>query len=406
MERRRFYITMGELKRYRVTLKCLEGEISAKDASFLLGLGYRQFLRIKKEVKERGIEGVIRKTGSGKPSTPGSIRKEIERLYTGVYGNRFNILHFKEKLQEFHNIELSYETIREILIKANLHRPKQKKRKHRKRRQRMPMAGMLIQMDSSYHKWIEEINEKWHLTYMIDDATNEVLYARFYPKDTTFSNMEVIRKAIETKGVFMALYVDKASHFKTTRYGGLHYNVSIEQEETQIDEALGELGITLITANSPQAKGRVERLFGFFQDRLINEMWLKKIKDYSEANKFLLEEFLPWYNKKYKREAKEVYRKLQERENPDLIFTKRYTRRVNKDNTISIFGTIIQIPPTKRALSLMRSPVEVRLSSSNKMWILYKGEVIHESILPETNKMLKKEERIENLLKERRYAKM
>lgn len=94
MERRRFYITMGELKRYRVTLKCLEGEISAKDASFLLGLGYRQFLRVKKEVKERGIEGVIRKTGSGKPSTPSSIRKEIERLYAGVYGNRFNILHF------------------------------------------------------------------------------------------------------------------------------------------------------------------------------------------------------------------------------------------------------------------------------------------------------------------------
>lgn len=181
--------------------------------------------------------------------------------------------------------------------------------------------------------------------------------------------------------------------------------VSIEQEETQIDEALDEFGITLITANSPQAKGRVERLFGFFRDRLINEMWLKKIKDYDEANKFLLEEFLPWYNKKYKREAKEAYRKLQERENPDLIFTKRYTRRVNKDNTISIFGTIVQIPPTKRALSLMRSSVEVRLSSSNKMWILYKGEVIRETVLPENNKMLKKEKKIENLLKERSYAK-
>ena len=95
-------------------------------------------------MKERGIKGVIRKTGSGKPSTPDSIRKEIERLYTEVYGNRFNILHFKEKLQEFHNIDLCYETIREILIKANLHKPKQKKKKHRKRRQRMPMAGMLI----------------------------------------------------------------------------------------------------------------------------------------------------------------------------------------------------------------------------------------------------------------------
>ena len=115
----------------------------------------------------------------------------------------------------------------------------------------MPNAGMLVQMDSSQHQWLEHIPIKWWLIIMIDDATNEVPYARFFLICTMFANMHVIRRFIEKKGLFSALYVDKASHFETTRHGGLHCNVSPEQDETQIERALKELGITLITANSP-----------------------------------------------------------------------------------------------------------------------------------------------------------
>ncbi|MGQ9570911.1 MAG: ISNCY family transposase, partial [Thermodesulfovibrionales bacterium] len=121
-------------------------------------------------------------------------------------------------------------------------------------------------------------------------------------------------------GCFMSLYTDKASHFKTTRYGGVHYNVRLEQNDTQIKRALSELGITLIFANSPQAKGRIERLFGFLQDRLIKEMRLRQIKDYKEANRFLKEEFLPWYNQRYTLPVKSSYRPLPENCKLENIF--------------------------------------------------------------------------------------
>jgi hypothetical protein len=111
--------------------------------------------------------------------------------------------------------------------------------------------------------------------------------------------MKVLKEYIKRRGLFIALYVDKASHFKTTRHGGIHYEVSVEQEETQIQRALKALNINIVYANSPQAKGRIERLFRFFQDRLINEIKLKEIKDYETANRFLEEEFLPWYNSHY-----------------------------------------------------------------------------------------------------------
>ncbi len=117
---------------------------------------------------------------------------------------------------------------------------------------------------------------------MVDDADGFV-YAEFHPSETVWANICVIRAYIEQRGVFMALYTDKASHFRTTRHGGLHYEVEVEQKETQIERALNELGIKLINANTPQAKGRVERKFRFFQDRLIKEMRLRGIKDYGEA---------------------------------------------------------------------------------------------------------------------------
>ena len=128
----------------------------------------------------------------------------------------------------------------------------------------MPKAGMLVQMDSSQHYWLPLVENKWWLVAMVDDATNEVPYAHFFPKDALFGNMHVIKHFIHIKGVFMSLYVDKASHFKTTRHGGLHYNASQEQEETQIERALEELDINIIPANSPQAKGRLMNYLSFF----------------------------------------------------------------------------------------------------------------------------------------------
>jgi len=261
-------------------------------------------------------------------------------------------------------------------------------------------------MDSSQHRWLPDIPQAWWLLAMIDDATNEVSYARFFPKDTLFANMHVLRRFIELKGMFMSLYVDKASHFKTTRYGGLHVNVSAEQEETQIERALAELDINIIPANSPQAKGRIEVTFRFFQDRLIKEMRLAKIKNYTQANRFLLEKFLPWYNAKYTHQAESVYLSVSKEKDLDLIFCIKKERTVNGDNTIPLYGQIIQIPPNDIRLSFAHVKVDVCLLEDKRVFVLYKGKVIAESKLSKNNKVIKKDKQIEALLNNREYALM
>jgi len=240
--------------------------------------------------------------------------------------------------------------------------------------------------------------------YLFNDASNFVPFAKFYPYEGVFPCREVIKKTIEIKGLFHALYVDKASHFKTTRYGGLHVNINDEHEHTHIERALNELGINLIPANSPQAKGRIERLFRTFQDRLIKEMRLNNIKNYDSANHFLISEFLPYYNRKFAKSNSipSVYSKLTNL-NLDFIFCKKYQRKVNFDNTIKIFGKIIQIPPSKYRLSFARCVVDVCLLPDNKLFILYKNNIIHSCPLPD-NKFTKVEKKIDKFLSQRVYA--
>ncbi len=230
MKEPKVLVTMQDIQRYRILKDVIEKKLKAVQASVILGISYIHTLRLKQKVVQAGLKGLLRPGREAPNKIPDEKIKLIASLYKKYYWD-FNIMHFKDKLAQLHNISLSYESIRKILIKENIHQPKKKKIVHRQRR-RMPKAGMLAQMDSSQHRWLEHIPEKWWLTAMIDDATNEVPYAKFFPKDTLFSNMLVLRRFIEIKGVFYSLYVDKASHFKTTRHGGLHYTVNPEQDET------------------------------------------------------------------------------------------------------------------------------------------------------------------------------
>ncbi len=175
----------------------------------------------------------------------------------------------------------------------------------------------------------------------------------------------------------MALYTDKASHFKTTRHGGLHYHVEVEQNETQIERALREPGISLINTNSPQAKGKIERKFRFFQDRLIKEMRLRGIKTYKKANRFLKEEFLPWCNERYMQKVESVYRPLSEGVDLDIIFSIRQFRRVNRDNTVSYKKRLFQIPPTNGVRSFSGKWIEVSEKENGRVDLLYEGKKIN-----------------------------
>ena len=402
MKEPKVLVTMKDIQRYKVIKDVLEKKLKAISASQILGLSYIHLLRLKKKVKEYGFRGLLRCGREAPNKIPDKLADKVVELRKKYYYD-FNILHFKDKLEEVHKMHLSYESIRQILIHAKEHYPKKKKKIHRMRR-RMPKAGMLVQMDSSQHYWLPLVENKWWLIAMVDDATNEVPYAGFFPKDTLFGNMHVIRRFIQIKGLFMSLYVDKASHFKTTRHGGLHYNVAQEQEETQIERALEELDINIIPANSPQAKGRIEVTFRLFQDRLIKEMRLAGIKNYDEANRFLNEKFLPWYNVKYTHKAESAYGPLPKDKNLDLIFSIKKERTVNMDNTIQIYGQIIQIPPSNIKRTFAKSKVDVCLLEDNRIFVLYKGSVIAESKLSNDNKVIRKDKKIEKLLNDREYV--
>ncbi|WP_460178116.1 transposase family protein [Thermodesulfovibrio hydrogeniphilus] len=213
--------------------------------------------------------------------------------------------------------------------------------------------------------------------------------------------MSVIRAYIEQRGVFMALYTDKASHFRTTRHGGLHYHVEVQHKETQIARALNELGIKLINANTPQAKGRVERKFRFFQDRLIKEMRLSGIRDYDEANKFLKEEFLTWSNSRYTLSVESLYMPVATEKDLDLVFSIKHPRKVNKDNTLRYCGGVYQILPVKGIKSLAGKWVEVCELRDGRMEILWEGKRIGYSEIKGLDKTekerLKEKEEILNL---------
>lgn len=404
MKERRLLVTMKDVQRYRILKDVLEKKLKGVEAAGALGLHPVHISRLKKKLLNGDFETLLRKPPKQPPNQKISESKtrKILRLRKDIYYD-LNIMHFTDKLHEVHKMRYSYESIRQLLIKAEQHTPKKRRKIHRQRR-RMPKAGLLVQMDSSQHNWLAHIKEKWWLIAAIDDATNEVPYATFCSKDTLYGNMHVLRRYIEIKGLFMSLYVDKASHFKTTRHGGLHLNVAQEHGETQIERALDELGINIIPANSPQAKGRIEVTFRLFQDRLIKEMRLAGIKNYQEANKFFNNKFLPWYNARYTHEAESAYAPIPKDKNLDFIFCIKKERTVNNDNTFPLYGQTIQIPPSNIKRTFARSKIDVCLFEDKRVFALYKGFVIVESKLSKDNKILKEDRKIEKFLNNREYA--
>jgi hypothetical protein len=404
MDRQKLLVTMKDIQKYKVLKDVTEKKLKGTQAAQILNLTPVHISRLKRRFLKEGFHGLLRKTPTSRPNKKINDKdvENILKLRKELYYD-FNIMHFMDKLHELHNMPYCYESIRQILIKHNEHFPKKKKKVHRQRR-RMPKAGMLVQMDSSEHYWLPLVENKWWIIAMIDDATNEVPYAQFFPKDTLFANMHVIRRFIEIKGTFMSLYVDKASHFKTTRHGGLHYNVAREHGDTQIERALNELDINIITANSPQAKGRIEVTFRLLQDRLIKEMRLTNIKNYQQANKFLINKFLPWYNAKYTHHAESAYMPLPIDKDLDLVFCTKRVRTVSNDNNIQVYGQTIQIPPSKIAVSLAKRKVDVCMLDDNRIFVLYKNNLIAESKLSKNNKILKKEKDTEKLLNQRQYV--
>ena len=374
----RWQLSQKELARYSIIENTIEGYLKADIAAEELCLSKRQVFRLKRKLKEQGIEGLIH--GNRGRASPRRIsdpmRDTIDYLYQGKYTG-FNISHFTEMLAEREEIFISRETVRGILLEKGSYEKKKKYPKHRSFREPMPKEGMMLQFDTSDHDWLEARGPRIKLIGGIDDASKDVPWALFALKDSVEENMAVLKRIIKRKGIPLSLYVDKDSKFITTRHGGLHVNIKKDQEKTQMARAWDELGINVIYAESPQAKGRIERLWGTFQDRLISELRLEGISSLEGANRYLHTVFLPKYNKKFTRRPKveeSAYRMIAKGMDLDRVFSIKEERRVQGDNTISYKGKLYQILPTETRFGFAKAKVEIQKHLDGTIHIFYKGE--------------------------------
>ncbi len=380
MNKKRVTLTHKELKRLKVVQEIEAGRMTASQGAEALELSVRQVRRLKKAYQEQGAVGLAH-GNRGKASTrrtPATMRKRVVALANTEYQD-YNDQHFTEELEERYRIRLSRSTVRRIRRAAGLGSPRQRRApKHRQRRERKPMAGMLLQTDGSDHDWLEGRGPGLTLIAYIDDATGEVPGAVFRDEEDAAGYLLALRDIGQTHGLPLAVYADRHSIFRSPKEPTLEQQLAGQQPRSQFGRALDELAIQLIPAHSPQAKGRVERLFGTLQDRLVKELRRARACTIQDANR-VLEDFLPRFNRRFKKQAAQpgsAYRQWPADLHPDDVLCFKFTRVVANDNTISFSGHQLQIPPGSQRRSFVRARVEVRQHLDASLAVHYQGQTI------------------------------
>lgn len=286
------------MKVQEVILRAMDGRLKWYQAAEILGISDRQMRRWKQRYARWGYDGLFDRRRQ-QPS-PKRVAVDVVRQVLTLYRERYfdcNVLHFHEKLQAEHQITLSYTWVKTALQMAGLVAKEARRGTHRKARPRRPLRGMLLHTDASTHAWIPGLAGTQDLIAVLDDATSEVYYARFVPQESTKTMLAALQAVVERRGLFCALYTDRGSHFLTTRTGRSPHRPQAATDPTQIQRALGQLGITLIPARSPQARGRMERLWESWQGRLPQELRLAGIHTVEGAHAFLDATWLPFHNR-------------------------------------------------------------------------------------------------------------
>jgi transposase len=332
-----------EIERLKVITDVIEKKISRKKAAVRLNLSSRQIRRLIKRFKAEGASGLTNKhrNSVSNRKLPDEVKPKVLSLYKEKYPD-FGPTFFCEKLFELHHITLSKETARKWLIEEGLLQRARKTVIRKQLRERKQCFGEMLQLDGSHHDWFEKRRDKAVLMAFIDDATGMV-YALFYEYEGTIPAMDLLKQYIEEYGLPMSIYSDRHTTYKSTDKN--------KEALSQFGRALEELGIELIHANTPQAKGRVERLFGTLQDRLVKEMRLKNISDIETANNFL-KEYLPVFNSKFNVipfDNTDVNIKIDKTVNLDDYLCVKQERTVKNDNTISYNSKLYQLEPGIRA---------------------------------------------------------
>ena len=335
-----------------VIAKVVEGKISINNATKLLNKSRRTIERYLQKYQQVGITFIVHQNVGKSPAnkTPDKLKRAVQALIKEKYFD-VNLAHLRELLDDNEQIQVKRETLRSWAHEIHhVKRAKRRRTQARKRRERMESSGLLLQMDGSPHRWFGD--KKSCLIAIIDDATSEV-HAEFFKSETTIACLKVLRDYIAQKGVFKTLYVDRAGIFG----GPKRCNFS------QVQRACNELGIEIIFANSPQGKGRIERSFDTFQDRLIPELRLNKIKDMKSANKYLQDVFIPSFWHKHievtSRNDVSEFTTVPEHINLDDIFVLKEYRKIRNDHTFS-YGNKFYLIESPLKHSIAKQKIEIR----------------------------------------------
>jgi hypothetical protein len=309
---------------------------------------------------------------------PEGLNQKVIELAGGKYRG-FNHTHLTEKLRECEQMHLSRSSVRSLLLKSGIHSPRKRQPpKHRSRRERYPQEGMLLQTDGSDHDWLEGRGPRLCLIGAIDDATGKVPYALFQEHEDARGYMLMLQGIVLNRGIPLALYHDRHSIFDISEDKLPSIEEQLEGKEllTQLGRLLKELGIESISAHSPQAKGRVERLWETFQDRLCSELRLAGARTMKEAN-LVLARFLPDYNRRFAVTAQEpgiAYRKVPAEFKPEEYFCFKYERVIGNDNVVRYEGHRLQVLPSRCRLSYARCKVIVCLGLDYSLAVYYQGQ--------------------------------
>jgi len=368
-----------EQRRLMVLNEVGRGRLGGRQAAEVLNLSLRQSRRLIAAYRKEGAQALAHGNRGRKPpnSIEEELRQQVLELASCKYSG-FNHQHLTELLAEREDIFLSRSSVRNILLESGIRSPRKRRPpKHRSRRERYPREGMLLQIDGSPHDWLKGRGPRLSLIGAIDDATGKVPYALFQEQEDSRGYFLMLREIILKEGIPLALYHDHHSIFEIypDKLPSIEEQLEGKRPSTQFGRLMEELGITSIPANSPQAKGRIERLWGTFQDRLVSELRLAGASTIEEANQVLWN-FLPRYEQRFAVPAREpglAYRKTNDSFRPEEVFCFKHERVVGPDNVVRFGGHRLQVLPTSGRISYARARIGVQERLDGSLAVYYQG---------------------------------
>ena len=371
-------LSMNEIKRLYVVQQIADGKMTGRQAAERLGLSLRQVRRLIAQYRKAGTPGLVH-GNRGRPAhnrVDEAVRAKIQGLLEAEYRD-YNDSHLTEELAEAHGLKVSRATLRRIRRAMGQKSPRKRRSpRHRRRRERKAQAGLLLQGDGSRHDWLEGRGPWLTLVGYIEDATGEVCGANFRDEEDAtgyFLGLQAICRALGIPG---AVYVDRHTIFQSPTKATLEQQLNGERPKSQFGRLADELEIELILARSPQAKGRVERLWGTLQDRLVKALRQAGASNLAEANQ-VLADFLPKYNQRFQvapTESGTAFRPWPKEYRPEDFFCFKHSRIVTNDNTLPFAGHRLQVPPGPGGRSYAKAKVEVRQHLDGRLEVCYQGQ--------------------------------